>query len=98
MSWTTTDELNVIPKTQRMSLASFPGLYISISGLKKWHPFVKSCIQIRQGIKLIHTFVVLDLNQVPYQRRWLAEVLQYRVQTVSNKAYAVDDIAQVPEK
>ena len=26
MPWTTTDEFNVIPKTQRMSLASFPGL------------------------------------------------------------------------
>ena len=25
MPWTTTDEFNVIPKTQRMSLASFPG-------------------------------------------------------------------------
>ena len=25
MPWTTTDEFNVVPKTQRMSLASFPG-------------------------------------------------------------------------
>jgi hypothetical protein len=25
MPWTTTDEFNVIPKTQRMSLTSFPG-------------------------------------------------------------------------
>ena len=25
MPWTTMDEFNVVPKTQRMSLASFPG-------------------------------------------------------------------------
>ena len=25
MPWTTTDEFNIVPKTQRMSLASFPG-------------------------------------------------------------------------
>ena len=30
MPWTTTDEFNVIPKIQRMSLASFPGMTIFI--------------------------------------------------------------------
>ena len=30
MPWTTTDELNDVPKTKRMSLASFPGHKFSI--------------------------------------------------------------------
>ena len=34
MPWTTTDEFNVVPKTQRMSLASFPGQVYCIIQLK----------------------------------------------------------------
>ena len=37
MPWTTTDEFDVVPKTQRMSLASFPGHFIDLFSISYFH-------------------------------------------------------------